>query len=67
MLVLSRKVGEAIIIDDHIRIVVVEVKGNQVRLGLTAPPDIRIDRQEIHERRSSKWSFTSESLQRVLV
>ncbi len=51
MLVLTRKVGEEIIIDGRIRITVTQVKGDKVRIGITAPPEVRVDRQEIHERR----------------
>ena len=52
MLVLTRNVGEKIIIDGNIQITVVAVKGNKVRLGIEAPAYVRVDRQEIHERRS---------------
>lgn len=48
MLVLTRKVGEVIAIGDNIKIKVVDVKGAQVRLGLEAPPDLRIYREEIY-------------------
>jgi carbon storage regulator len=51
MLVLSRKVGEEIIIDGVIRVRIVDVGGGKVRLGITAPPDVTIDRQEIHEKK----------------
>lgn len=51
MLVLSRKLGEQIIIDGNIRVTVVSIKGNQVRLGIEAPPQIMVDRQEVRERR----------------
>lgn len=50
MLVLSRRVGETIVIDGRIRVVVTAVKGNQVRLGIEAPPEVRIDRSEVHAR-----------------
>lgn len=49
MLVLSRKKNESIIIDDQIRIVVVEVRGDKVRLGIEAPREIPVHRQEIHD------------------
>jgi carbon storage regulator len=49
MLVLSRKKNESIIIDDQIRIVVVEVRGDKVRLGIEAPRDIPVHRQEVHD------------------
>lgn len=51
MLVLSRKIGEQIVINDNIRVTVVGLKGNVVRLGIDAPPEVPIDRAEIHERR----------------
>jgi carbon storage regulator len=51
MLVLSRRVNEEIVIDDHIRLRVVEVRGDRVRLGVCAPASVRVDRQEVHERR----------------
>jgi carbon storage regulator len=47
MLVLSRKVGEEIIIADNIRVRVVSIQGNQVRLGFTAPTEVRIQREEL--------------------
>ncbi len=48
MLVLTRKVGESIAIGDKINIRVVEVKGNSVRIGIEAPADFRIYREEIY-------------------
>ncbi len=47
MLLLSRKLGEEIIIGDNIRLIVVEIRANQVRLGFTAPPEVRIQRKEL--------------------
>ena len=52
MLVLTRRIGEEIVIDGNIRVQVLLVKGDTVRLGITAPDSIRVDRQEIHERRA---------------
>jgi carbon storage regulator len=51
MLALTRRVGETLVIDDNIRLTVVEVVGQKVRLGITAPPEVSVDRQEVHERR----------------
>ena len=51
MLVLTRRPGEEIIIDGNIRITVVSVKGDRIRIGIEAPPSVVVDRQEIHERR----------------
>jgi carbon storage regulator len=48
MLVLTRKLGESIAIDDHIKIVVVSIKGKQVRLGIQAPKDTKIHREEVY-------------------
>lgn len=47
MLVLSRKPGEQIVVGDHIRVTILSVEGNRVRLGLQAPPDVSIVRHEI--------------------
>ena len=50
MLILTRKIGESIYIGDgRIKVVVVEVKGNQVRLGIEAPPEEKIYREEIYQ------------------
>jgi carbon storage regulator len=49
MLSLSRKRGEIIVIGDNIRIMVTEIKGGSVRLGIEAPKDIRIYREEIKD------------------
>jgi carbon storage regulator len=48
MLVLTRKIGESITIDDDIKIVVVQVKGGHVRLGIEAPRDTKIHREEVY-------------------
>ncbi len=52
MLVLTRRVGEVIVIGGEIRVTVVSAAGDKVRLGIVAPDHIRVDRQEIHERRT---------------
>ena len=53
MLVLSRKVGEEIVVGSNIRITVVAVQGEKVRIGISAPKDVIVDRQEIHEKRKN--------------
>ncbi len=50
MLILTRRVGEVIIIDDKIEVYVLGIKGNQVRIGVKAPDDISIHREEIYKR-----------------
>jgi carbon storage regulator len=47
MLVLSRKVGETIVIGDQIVITLAAIRGNRVRLGITAPPHVLIQREEL--------------------
>ena len=50
MLVLTRKSGEGIIIGDNIRITVVELKGGGVRIGIDAPREMKVHRQEVFDR-----------------
>jgi carbon storage regulator len=47
MLILSRRVGEKIVIGDNIHVTVLAIRGNQIRLGFSAPPSVSIYRQEI--------------------
>lgn len=49
MLVLSRRVGQSIMIGNGIEVKIVEVKGDQVRLGIEAPADVPVHRQEVYE------------------
>lgn len=49
MLILSRKVDESIIIGDDILVSIVDIKGDQVKLGIEAPKDIKVYRQEVYE------------------
>lgn len=50
MLVLTRKSGEGILIGEGIKVVVVEVKGNQVRLGIEAPAEMNVYREEVYRK-----------------
>ena len=50
MLVLTRKLGERIQIGDNISILIMEIKGKQVRLGIDAPPDVKVHREEIYHK-----------------
>jgi carbon storage regulator len=52
MLVLTRRIGEQIVIDEEILITVTAIAGNRVRIGVTAPDFVRVDREEIHALRS---------------
>ena len=61
MLVLTRRVGESIVIGDVIRVAVVSIRGDRVRIGVAAPGDVRVDRLEIHERRAMALNDADQS------
>ena len=50
MLILTRRVGETLVIGDDVSITVLGVKGNQVRVGISAPKDVSVHREEIYDR-----------------
>ena len=50
MLILTRRLGESVKIGDEVTVTVLGVKGGQVRLGFTAPPDVAVHREEVYER-----------------
>ena len=50
MLILSRHLGESVKIGDEVTVTVLGVKGGQVRLGFTAPPNVAVHREEVYER-----------------
>lgn len=51
MLVLTRRPGEAIVLGDDIRITILDVKNSRVRIGISAPPNVPVDRSEVHHRK----------------
>ena len=50
MLILTRRVGEALMVGDDTKIVVLGVKGSQIRLGINAPKDVQVHREEIYQK-----------------
>ena len=50
MLILTRRVGESLVIGDNVNVTVLGVKGNQVRIGVDAPRDVAVHREEIYQR-----------------
>ncbi len=58
MLILTRRISESVIIGDNVKITVLGVKGSQVRLGIDAPKDVSVHREEIYERIKQEQTHT---------
>jgi len=56
MLILSRRLGESVKIGDEVTVIVLGVKGGQVRLGFSAPPNLAVHREEVYERIKAETS-----------
>jgi carbon storage regulator len=50
MLVLSRRVGETLVVDGDVTVTILAVKGNQIRIGIAAPLEVQVHREEIYQR-----------------
>lgn len=57
MLVLTRKVGEVIVIGDNVTLTIASIDKGKVRVGIVAPKSVRVDRSEIHDRRAQEQTL----------
>jgi carbon storage regulator len=65
MLILTRRVGETLMIGDSVSVTVLGVKGNQVRIGINAPKDVAVHREEIFQRIKREHSESNEHSEAV--
>ncbi len=61
MLVLTRKLGESIVIGNNVRVTVLEMQGKQIRLGIDAPPEVSVHRGEVYERIEAENRLAAET------
>jgi carbon storage regulator len=60
MLILTRRIGETLMVGTEVTVTVLTVKGNQVRIGINAPKDVEVHREEIYERVQAEKAQQSE-------
>ena len=61
MLVLTRKLGESIVIGNNVRVTILEMQGKQIRLGIEAPPEVSVHRGEVYERIEAENRLAAET------
>jgi carbon storage regulator len=61
MLILTRRVGESLMIGEHVKVLVLSVNGNQVRIGVDAPKDVAVHREEVYDRIKGESSGAASS------
>jgi len=59
MLILTRKIGETTIVDGNIKVIIMDVQCNQIRLGIAAPEDVKVFREELLEKIQAKDKSTA--------
>lgn len=62
MLVLTRKLGESIVIGNHVRVTVLDMQGKQIRLGIEAPTEVSVHRGEVYERIEAENKAAAETM-----
>ena len=67
MLILTRRVGETVMIGDDVTVTVLGVKGNQVRVGVNAPKEVPVHREEIYERIRHETEATNAAAKRAVI
>lgn len=65
MLVLTRRAGEALMVGGEVTVTVLEIRGNSVRIGVNAPSDINVDREEVFRRKQLERSASGETTNRT--
>jgi carbon storage regulator len=64
MLVLTRRIGENLIIGDNVTVCILGVNGNQVKVGIEAPKDVQVHRQEIYDKiKQEKYGLSSQNVE----